>query len=234
MSRLETWQINERVWVCVLVHNFDGVDVKGGGASGLGGGALATGDSLTLKSRAREFSCCCLANSELGDRVVSFYNNWTHGRSHAHDMQCCRGAAHPVMLWPSRQTSGHCLGGFLLASCYYPCARLSKRACTAPWWSGRIHHRGWEKRFCSWACAWTRLRDKIFFLYILCNAVGGAQMCWTLHDNWTEPWWRDSAWRVIGHWAGAWLVPWRRSIYKDKKKKWRLESWYCTRFDLWK
>lgn len=53
--------------MCVLVHNFDGVDVKGGGggASGLAGGALATGDSLTLKSRAREFSCCCLANSEL-------------------------------------------------------------------------------------------------------------------------------------------------------------------------
>lgn len=62
--------------VCVLVHNFDGVDVKGGGgASGLAGGALATGDSLTLKSRAREFSCCCLADSELSDRVVSFYNN---------------------------------------------------------------------------------------------------------------------------------------------------------------
>lgn len=52
--------------MCVLVHNFDGVDVKGGGgASGLAGGALATGDSLTLKSRAREFSCCCLADSEL-------------------------------------------------------------------------------------------------------------------------------------------------------------------------
>lgn len=25
-----------------------------------------------------------------------------------------------------------------------------------------------------------------YILYILCNAVGGAQMYWTLHDNWTE------------------------------------------------
>ncbi len=73
------------------------------------------------------FDICRDVSWYLGDRVVSFYNNWTHGRSHAHDMQCCRGAAHPVMLWPSRQTSGHCLGGFLLASCYYPCARLPKK-----------------------------------------------------------------------------------------------------------
>lgn len=52
---------------CVLVHNFDGVDVKGGGGGAfrLAGGALAAGDSLTLKSGARELSCCCLTNSEL-------------------------------------------------------------------------------------------------------------------------------------------------------------------------
>lgn len=57
------------VCVCVLVHNFDGVDVKGGGGGGrasrLTGGALAAGDSLTLKSGTRKLSCCCLANSEL-------------------------------------------------------------------------------------------------------------------------------------------------------------------------
>lgn len=60
--------------MCVLVHNFDGVDVKGGGggASGLTGGALAAGDSLTLKSGTRKLSCCCLANSEL-------YMGWEGG-----------------------------------------------------------------------------------------------------------------------------------------------------------
>lgn len=49
--------------VCVLVHYFDGVDVKGrrGGASGLTGGSLAAGDSPTPG----KLSCYCLANSEL-------------------------------------------------------------------------------------------------------------------------------------------------------------------------
>lgn len=63
----------------------------------------------------------------LSDRVVSFYYNWTHGRSHTHDMQRRRGAARPVMLCPSCQTSSYCLRGFLLASCYYPCIHLKKR-----------------------------------------------------------------------------------------------------------
>lgn len=67
-------QLCEVVCVCVLVHYFDGVDVKGrggGGASGLTGGSLVAGDSLTPG----ELSCYCLANSELSDRVVSFHDN---------------------------------------------------------------------------------------------------------------------------------------------------------------
>lgn len=60
---------NDRVLygcVSVLVHYFNGVNVKCGGRLSPGlAGAFSAGHGVTLLSRARKLGCCCLTEGNL-------------------------------------------------------------------------------------------------------------------------------------------------------------------------